>query len=238
MKPLFSALALALTLPLAAEARTWTPPQGCEIFLTVQSQGCRVSNHYICSADPAGDQWRADFDQEGLYFRSRINAETEWVESFEMNPPQRQWLDAGRADPASFSELLATGLDTFEFTLSRDSGIGSRVTGFDRLTGNSITVDGFLLEETEYEALEEHESGEVRGNRGHEYISRELRLFFSGAGQMDLGDGEWLPYSGAPLDILKPGEKGFGATQPLYDCDPLMTEAPGNPAIIRARYDG
>ena len=31
-----------------------SPPPGCTGWLTVQSRGCRVSNHYRCDADGSG----------------------------------------------------------------------------------------------------------------------------------------------------------------------------------------
>lgn len=217
----------AALLPQAAAARVWEPPQGCELFMTVQSQGCRVSNHYRCEGDPEGDQWRADFDQEGIAFRSRINFETEWVESHEIDPPTVQLLSGNRPDPASFSELIGSGSDTFDFYLNRDTGLNTHVQGYDRLTGGKITIDGVELEQTESEATETDSDGmTVRNWRGNEFISREMRLFFSGAGQIDLGDGQWLPIDGTPITFDFPGDKGFGSTRPLYDCDPLTTSAP------------
>ncbi|WP_112310844.1 hypothetical protein [Pseudogemmobacter bohemicus] len=240
---LFATLAAILTVPAltgAAAARTWTAPEGCETFMTVQAKGCRVSNYYICTADPAGDQWRADFDQEGLFFRSRINSETEWVESISEGEGTVQWLAPDRADPASFSELISSGIDTFEFSLTRDNGFDTKVNGFDRLTGRTVTIDGVTLEETEFEAAETDADGnQVRRSRGNEYISRDMRLFFSGPGQTDLGDGQWLPIDGGPIDFIFPGEPGFASPSPLYDCDPLVTEAPALPGterLWRARY--
>lgn len=222
-----TALALLALLPAPALAGTWAAPEGCEIFLTVQSKLCRVSNHYRCAADPAGDQWRADFDQEGLFFTSRINFETEWVESYESMPPSRQWLDPNPEDPARFSELLSSGVDTFSFGLSHDDGYRSTVRGFDRLTGRTVTIDGVVLEETEFDYTETDDFGTViRRGRGHEYISREWRMFLAGPGETDLGDGQWLPIDGSPVDFIFPGEKGFASTQPLYDCDALTAEGP------------
>lgn len=209
----------------------WQAPEGCEIFLTVQAKGCRVSNHYRCEGDRAGDQWRADFDQEGMFFRSRINAETEWVESYDSNPPVQQLLGQ-RRDPASFSDLIAAGVDTFDFDLTRSDGVKSSVKGFDRLTGVQITIDGVILDETAFEATETDVTGaQMRASRGREYISRDKRLFFAGPGEVDLGDGQWLPIDGSPIDFINPGEPGFAAKMPLYDCDPVLTEAPRLPAI-------
>ena len=122
-----------------ALADTWTAPQGCEAFLTVQAKACRVSHYYKCSADAPGDQWRVDLDQEGPFFYSRINSEAEWVESYD---PVKQVLDPNPADPARFSELLAEGIDTWSFSLSREDGQASRAEGYDRLTGQSVVIDG------------------------------------------------------------------------------------------------
>jgi hypothetical protein len=243
MKRLVLLLAL---LPAPALAGTWTAPAGCEITMTVQSKGCRVSNHYVCQADPPGDQWRADFDQEGVYFYSRINREAEWVESFDVNPTVRQTLDAGAEDPASFSELLTAGIDTYVFSLTREDGTHSNVSGYDRLTGRTVSVDGVVLEETEFDYTETDDYGNViRRARGHEYISRERRTFFAGPGESDLGDGQWLPIDGSPVDFAFPGDKGFGATQPIYDCDAILSMAPApnlpepktSPDLMEADHD-
>ena len=186
-------LALTFSVPVAAHAGSFTPPQGCTTTLTVQSRGCYVANYYTCEADPKGDQWRADFDQEGVFFLSRIDSETQWVESIELNPTVTQTLDPNPKDPASFSSLLATGRDDFDFSLSKDNGEHSNVTGYDQLTGRTVTIDGVTLEETQYEYAETDDAGTlIRKSRGHEYISREWRRFFSGTS--DWWDGtDWQP---------------------------------------------
>jgi hypothetical protein len=212
---------LLVATPVAAE---FVPPQGCSIFLTVQSRACRVSNYYTCSADAPGDQWRADFDQEGIYFMSRIDREGQWVESFDLNPTVRQTLDPSPSDPASFSELLASGTDTFAFGLSDDAGESSQVSGFDRLTGRSVTIDGIPLRETEFDYTETGPDGRIlRRSRGNEYIHPDWRLFFAGPSEWDGGDG-YLPIDGSPVTFTFPGEAGFAATEPLFDCDAVMSQ--------------
>ncbi|MCF8484428.1 MAG: hypothetical protein K9G71_04385 [Rhodobacteraceae bacterium] len=227
-------LTAALMLPLPATAGSFTPPEGCTTFMTVQSRQCRVSNHYKCAADPAGDQWRADFDQQGPFFLSRINSEAEWVESFDLGEViVRQELLPGAADPASFSDLLASGLDSFDFGLTRDSGEQSLVRGFDRLTGRSFTIDGIPLRETEFDFTETDMGGTIlRQSRGNEYISEDMRMFFSGPSQWNGGDGEFLPSDGSPVEFIFPGEPGFAATEPLFDCDPLLTQATPDRGIV------
>lgn len=227
-------LAFAMAAPVAAEAGSFTPPQGCTAHLTVQSRGCYVANYYTCEADTKGDQWRADFDQEGLFFLSRVDSETQWVESIEMNPTVTQRLDANPKDPASFSNLLATGRDEFVFSLSKDNGEHSNVTGYDQLTGKTVTIDGVVLEETQYEYAETDDAGTVlRKSRGHEYISRDWRRFFAGPSEWWDGS-EWQPLEGSPVQFISPGEKGFAATQPIFDCDVQMSQAEVLPLLHRA----
>lgn len=223
------ALAL-LPVPVPALAGTWTAPEGCEVFMTLQAKACRVSHYYRCVADPQGDQWRADFDQEGIYFLSRVDGEGQWIESFDLNPTVRQSLDTNAADAASFSELLASGMDTFAFGLSRADGTSSQVTGFDRLTGTTTVIDGITLSQTEFDYTEVDPAGNVlRRSRGNEYVHPDWRLFFAGPSEWDPGDGTWLPTDGSPVEFIFPGEPGFLRTQPIYDCDAIMSFAPAPP---------
>jgi hypothetical protein len=212
----------------------FTPPEGCTGWLTVQSRGCRVSNHYKCAADAPGDQWRADFDQEGIFFVSRIDRETQWVESYDMFPTVRQTLDPNPADPASFSELLSAGIDTFDFGLSEDTGNQSRVTGFDKLTGRSTTIDGVDLQETEFEFREVAPDGTVlRSAKGHEYINPDWRIFLSGQSEWMTDEGA-LPVDGSPKEFIFPGEKGFFTTEPIFDCDATMSQGENDGTILPA----
>ncbi|MDN5788691.1 hypothetical protein [Pseudorhodobacter sp.] len=205
-----------------AFAGAFTPPAGCTGWLTVQARACRVSNYYKCSQDAPGDQWRADFDQEGLFFASRIDAEAQWVESLEFNPSVRQTLDPGAEDPASFTELL-NGVDTFAFNLSRDDGGSSKVRGFDRLSGRTVQIDGVSLLETSFEYTEIDASGTVTNrSHGNEYIHPEWRLFFAGPSQTDLGTGD-LPIDGSPVEFIFPGEPGFFSTRPVFECDAVLS---------------
>lgn len=217
---------LACLLPLAATQApaqtaipgTFTAPPGCTGFLTVQSRGCTVSNHYRCDADAAGDQWSANFDQDGLYRVGRIDRETQWIESYSMAPTVRQSLDPNPADPASFSDLLETGIDTYDFSQT-EAATRTRVRGFDTLTGRSVTIDGVALQETKFDFLELSEDGTVlRKSTGQQFISAEWRLFFSGIEEWNFGDGP-VPVDGTPKQFILPGEKGFFSTRPIFDCN-------------------
>ncbi|MCX7286261.1 MAG: hypothetical protein NTW20_01530 [Rhodobacterales bacterium] len=229
------ALLVASVMAAPTLAGTWAAPEGCEAFLTVQSKSCRVSHYYRCEADSPGEQWRVDMDQEGPFFYSKIDSEGQWLESYD---PIKQTLDSGPADPASMSDLVSEGMDTWSFGLSKADGTATRAEGYDRLTGKSVLIDGITLKQTEVDFTEFDQSGTVlRRSKGNEYINPEWRLFFAGPGETDLGDGQWLPIDGSPVDFVFPGEDGFLATQPIYDCDALTAKADLPQSLWRARYE-
>lgn len=219
-----TAIILALVMAAPAAAGTFTPPEGCTAFLTVQARQCRVSNYYKCSGDAPGDQWRQDFDQEGVFFKSRIDVETQWIESYDLNPTVKQTLDPGAQDPASFSDLTATGLDNFAFGLTKETGEKTKVSGFDKLTGKTFVIDGVTLKQTQFEFTETDTNGTVlRQSRGNEFISPDWRMFFSGPSEWDDGTG-YVPIDGSPVQFILPGEPKFGSTQPIFDCDTVVSQ--------------
>lgn len=214
---------------------TFTPPEGCTLKMTVQSRGCYLANHFTCSADAPGDKWRADFDQEGMFYMSRIDYETQWVESRDLFPTVIQTLDPNPKDPANFTSLLSTGRDDFEFSLSKDNGEHSNVKGYDKMLGIKVTIDGVEFEVTEFSYQETDDEGNIlRQSRGREYVHPEWRNFFSGRSEWFDGT-NWLPLDGSPVKFLFPGDKGFGATQPIFDCNAVTSELPQSDLIQPVR---
>lgn len=208
-----------------AVAGSFTPPDGCTTFLTVQSKGCRVSNYYICADDSDGDKWRADFDQEGIFFLGLTNDEGEWLESYDTGAGTTQMLQ-DRADPASFRELLSQGYDDYRFNLSTDGAESIKVEGHDSLTGKNVVIDGEPLQQTEFEYVERGPDGSLlRRSYGHEFISAKWRLFFAGPSQWDGGTG-LFPMDGSPLKFSEAGEAGFAMIKPIFDCDAVMSSLP------------
>lgn len=202
-----------------AMAETFVPPKGCTVFVTVQARGCKVSHHYICQGDAKGDQWRVDVGLDGPYFASRIDRETRWMQSYDLISGSAQQLMPDAPDSASFSGLLRTGTDTYDFAQIDDRGGITRVRGFDTLTGNKVTIDGIVLEETSFEFSELAADGRILSTaRGREYIHRDWRLFFSGPSEWDGGEG-FEPYDRSPARFDLPGDAGFLSNTPEFDCD-------------------
>ena len=75
MKPILGCIVLMAS-PLAAQE--FDLPQGCEGYLTIQSQSCSVSHYFRCGDDQNGEQRRATLDEEGLTYVGRISGEAEW----------------------------------------------------------------------------------------------------------------------------------------------------------------
>lgn len=215
---LISLPALFLAAPVLAG--TFEPPKGCTTYMTMQARGCTVSQFYTCEADAKGDQWRADFGADGPVFLSKTDAEAQWLESYEIDPPTKETMDVDPRDPASFSELLANGLDTFDFNLTKSDGTRSNIKGFDRVTGETAVIDGVTLQKTEYEYTQTDAEGTVlRHSKGQEFINPEWRMFLSGLSQWEQPDGTWYPFENTPIKFYYPGQPGFQSTIPLFDCN-------------------
>jgi hypothetical protein len=226
----------ALLLMAAPAAADFVPPAGCTTWLTVQQRSCMVSNHFRCDHDAPGDQWREDAGINGPFFVGRIDAETQWMESH--NPDGTvDVLAPGARDPASFSELIATGRDTYSFTTVNSTGFSETFTGFDALPGQSVVIDGVPLERTTYKIEARFGDGSFSyASRGAQFIHRDWRLFFSGTGDSDFGDGNGLlPYDFTPVEFHFPGDPGFGDRIPKFDCDDMTAQAPQTHDAIRVR---
>ncbi|MFT3690648.1 hypothetical protein [Paenirhodobacter sp.] len=209
----------------AAAGAAFQPPRGCTLDVTVQSHSCQVANLYRCSGDPAGDRWISYADGEGEYFRTHIDRETRWLESIDLNTGTVDLLDpASSADAASFSTLLATGRDDYDFVTLSNMGDVRRYVGHDRLTGRVQTIDKVPLEQTEFELKVLDAEGNLIATRtGTQFISREMRVFFGDRETFENAQGDSVSTFEAPVSFAFPGDKGFGAAKPDHDCDMMMT---------------
>ena len=219
-----------------AGAATFLPPQGCDLNMTVQLRGCVAAQHFTCSADAPGDQWVTYFDREGARFTSRIDAETRWMESIDLRSGLVDRLEPDAPDHASFSTLLRTGHDDFDFWTRSNTGERLRNIGEDRLTGETATIDGVELELTEFSLRVFGEDGELLiQSQGQQFISREHGRFYGGVEESSDWTGAHNEKDDSPVTFAFPGEAGFGSTDPVFGCDMQMVRAV--PSAI-SRRDG
>lgn len=211
-----------LVLALPAAAAEFRPPAGCTLTMTVQQRSCTVAQHFSCSADAAGDQWVAYFTREGLVYQSRIDAETRWMESTDTVSGITDRLEPDAADHASLRTLMASGRDDFDFWTVSDSGERLRHVGHDELTGQT-TIDGVALDTTRFELETFSAEGDLLIRRtGTQFVSRETGRFYGGLETATDWSGEVSETNDTPVTFARPGEAGFGSTDPQFDCDMQM----------------
>lgn len=215
---------MAALAPLPLHAETFTPPAGCQLAMTVQLRQCQVANHYTCAGDAPGDRWIAYADGSGVFYTSRIDRETRWMETISRDNGEIDLLEPEAPDHASFDALLATGRDDYDFYTSNNFGERRRYTGYDRLTGMVVTIDGVRLEVAEFDLSAFDDDGVFLSRRhGRQFISREMRLFFADTEDFENAFGDMVSSAQPPVTFAMPGDKDFGAAEPVFDCDVLMT---------------
>jgi hypothetical protein len=211
-------LAIWIALP-AASASLFKAPEGCNVYVTVQMRSCQMSQHYRCKGDPEGHQWALYSDGEGPYFLSQTDWETRWVDSIDLFIGQRDRI-ISEADPASFTTLTSGGRDDYDFKTESDHGEIRRYVGNDRLTGETVTIDGVRLERTKFELSAYAEDGTLIWQRkGQQLIHRDWRLFFGDQEVFQNSKGERHDGIDTPVDFATPDEPGYLASKPKFDCD-------------------
>lgn len=204
----------------AAQAGSYTLPQGCTGIATVQARDCEVTHLFRC-----GDTrtHRVDLNDSGLMFYNVIDAEARWLESHHFLAGDVDRLDS-ETDPASLSELLDTGIDSYDFTTRSDKGAVQRFVGQDRLTGQSLTVNGVTLLETEFQMKVYNADGSWDWtSEGREYVHPDWRSFVAGVRNISSPNDSYSVDS-SPMQISLPGQPGFLADKPLYGCDVLLSQ--------------
>ncbi|WP_288950994.1 hypothetical protein [uncultured Paracoccus sp.] len=226
---LAAGMAIWLLLPAGpAAAANFTPPSGCKLEITVQNRGCTVSQHYRCDSDAPGDQRVTYFTQEGATFQSRIDRETRWMESTDLRTGLTDVLEDEAEDHASFSTLLRSGQDDFDFWTRSNSGERLHHVGQDELTGEKVQIDGMALDVTRFELTTYSESGQVLiRRRGQQFISRTQGRFYGGVETSEDWTGAVQQTNDSPVTFAFPGHPGFGSTTPEYDCDLQMVGGEG-----------
>lgn len=229
-----TALALiCLAGPVAAqETQTFSLPQGCTAYATVQMLSCTVSHLFTCTGDPAGYQRRVDLDQNGLVYAGTIDAETQWISSYHPRDGIEDSLDPGAADPASLTTLLATNVDTYDFTTTSPQVGTVRYVGEDRLIGK-VVIDGVTLDRTQFHITATGADGaELWRSEGNEFVNVEWRSFLAGVSKVTTPTDSYTT-DDTPMQFIFPGQPGFLSSQPKFGCGAVMSSyiAPAAPLL-------
>lgn len=222
-----AAVALAiLSAGPAMAADSFALPQGCEGFVTIQSRSCSVEHHFTCAADPDGVKRRVSLSEDGMTYLGSTDDDAQWLASFYPFTNHSEQLEETPADPASLSNLLQTGTDTYDFrTLSDEIGT-TRYVGEDRLTGDVVTIDDVTLQTTAYTITAFGPDGaELWTSTGSEYVSADWRMFIGGTGTVTVPDDQF-DKDDRPVQFIFPGEPGFLAADPQFDCGAILSSAP------------
>lgn len=214
------AAAVVLAKPAFAQStpETFSLPVGCEAYLTVQATDCSVDHHFTCAGDPEGQKSRASLDQNGMTYIGSVDDEAQWVTSFHVFSNHSEALSATNADPASISDLIEFGVDTYDFTTESDEIGQTRYVGQDTLTGRQITIDDVTLDETQYNITAYDGDGTVMwSSEGNEFISRNWRMFLSGTTKVTTPT-DTFDLNGTPVEFIFPGEPGFLSANPKHGC--------------------
>ena len=200
-------------------------PQGCQGVLTVQLRSCLVSNIWTCDGDAPGHQWVALFSETGPWQIRLVDDEFQWLETYFASPPKVETMQVPAPDPESLTELFATRNDSYDFTVTSDDGAApERFVGYDRLTGESVVIDGEPLLRTEYAYDTLAPDGTVLySGAGRQYVSERHRLFFFGK-SWEAATPDAVT-DARPVEFIYPGEPGFMTSAPRYDCGAVLSKS-------------
>lgn len=208
----------------AGPAVAFQPPTGCTGVVTVQYPNCVVEHIWRCEQDAEGEQWMGMFGEDGPFQIRRVDREFQWLETYRGRPLRTELMQPNPPEPASLSELLTTGEDLYDFNVEFD-GIVTRYQGYDRLTGETVVIDGVELLRTEYSYQAMDMDGNVlRSILGNQYVSDEFRTFFFGTSVNAQTPDQVDDMS--PQTFARPGDDGFMATRPTLGCGVILSSLP------------
>lgn len=207
----------------ALAADTFALPQGCNAFVTIQSHSCSVEHHFTCAADPEGVKRRVSLSEEGLTYVGSTDREAQWLASYYPFTGHSEQLEQTPADPASLTELLSKGVDTYDFNTQSDEIGTTRYVGQDRLTGRIVIIDDVALQQTEYNITAYGPDGaELWSSAGSEFVNADWRTFIGGTGTVTVPD-DSFDKDDRPVQFIYPGEPGFLSANPKFDCGAVLS---------------
>lgn len=227
MKKTLTCLLISAAVPAVAQtAEVFELPAGCDAYLTIQTEACSVDHIFTCEGDAEGHQRRISIGENGVTYAGEIDEETQWVESFHVGSGHVERLESEPRDRASFSELVEMGIDTYDFMTESEEVGKTRYVGQDSLTGEQITIDGVVLDQTQYNITAYDEAGDVKwASEGNEYISQRFNMFLAGSSKVTTENGTF-DNDDNPVEFIFPDEPGFLSANPKHGCGETLSSAP------------
>jgi hypothetical protein len=194
----------------------FSAPSGCEVFATVQAADCSVEHLMRCAGDDGVTS--VELTGDGGTFISTVDAEAQWIYSYDTLADLSGSLVEPQADPSLLSDLLA-GRNDYDFTTQGSDGTVTRFVGKEILSGGEVVIDGVTLLRTENRMQALAEDGTVLWSVvSQEYVNPEWRVFLGGTAVWNTPDYGEYPSDSTPVEIALPGQTGFLATVPAYGC--------------------
>jgi len=224
MQTTLTAIAAALA-AVPALAQPTSPPAGCEGFLTVQTRACTVSHYWRCDSAPEGTTWEIAYDENGPVSLHTYDRDFQWLDAFYFTTGTTERLYEPGPDPISLTELLETGVDTYDFTTLEQTGSEMaklNTVGRDEALGGTEVIDGVTLHTYRVQSETRDEDGNiVFAAEGKQYVLKEERLFMLGQESYFDGEQHWQE-DNTPREFIFPGEPGFEDFEPRYGCNALQ----------------
>ncbi len=219
-------ISLGIMMGLASPAATqsFDVPAGCQGFLTVQQQVCRVKHYFTCEGDPEGHRHIHTHTADGLIQHMVIDSHFNWVLVDFVGHARRFEVPNNVVGNDSLSILQRDGIYRFDdplYDVMGDQRHAVRWIGANELTGQSRIIDGVQMLEVTHLSDFYDASGAIYAHYDAvQLLWPEYGLFLSWS-WVDQGSGEML--FDRPIDLIFPGEPGFDQATPRYGCDALMS---------------
>lgn len=221
MRTVFAiATALAPFAASADENAQLVPREHCTPLYTVQKRGC-VAEHVLRCETPERVLYRNEYIEDGaLTDVTFSDNDYEFVDEWNAEGLAFILEMVENRDPFSLSDLRETGVDAFDQTALVDMQVvaprEATVLGDARMTGETLSFDGHVVEEVAVRATVDLATMEF-WLEGTSYVDRETGTMFDGAYIMSVdGFDEELP--GAPVKVMREGDRGFMHNITLFDC--------------------
>ena len=188
----------------------------CTTLAVIQNADCTVRRVAVCDNFPEGWQSVAIYGPTGPISLSTFNADGV-PQSMGSGPGTPQTRLGDQPDPLELANVFGSGIDTFEYQMERDDGSVTQISGKIRATGETVTIDGRVLQGLL--------SRQTVGSGSGEAATLDISFFYDADLKLMITDSirntttqEFVQHR-SPVDFILPGEAGFEDYAPRFGCE-------------------